>query len=38
MAILVKYSNYSNIVLAKNAMELLKQIKINNHTIKLEKS
>ena len=35
--VLAKYSNYSNIFLAKNAAELLKNSKINEHVIRLEK-
>ena len=31
-----KYSNYSNIFLAKNRAELPKNTEINEHTIKLE--
>ena len=36
--ILPKYLNYNNIFLAKNPAEILKHIKITDHTIKLEKS
>ena len=36
--ILIKYFNYKNIFLAKNAVELLEYIGINDYTIKLEKN
>ena len=36
--ILIKYSNYKNIFLAKNTAKLLKYTKINDHTIKLEEN
>ena len=32
-----EYSEYSNIFLAKNAVKLPEQIKMNDHIIKLEK-
>lgn len=35
--ILVEYSYYSNIFLAKNVAKLLEQIKINEYAIELEK-
>ena len=35
---MAKYFNYSNILLIKNAIKVLEYIKINNHTIKLEKN
>ena len=33
-----KYSNYSNVFLAENIIELLKNIKINKYAIKLEEN
>ena len=36
--VLVKYFNYNNIFSAKYIIELLKYIRINDHTIKLEKN
>ena len=36
--ILAKYFDYSNIFLAKNAIEFLENIKINKHTLKLKKN
>ena len=38
MTVLMKYSNYNNIFSTENRVELLKYIKINDHTIKLEKN
>ena len=32
--VLVKYSDYNNVFLAKNVVELSENIKINEHTIK----
>ena len=37
MAVLIKYSNYSNIFLTKNIAKLSKYIRMNNYIIKLEK-
>lgn len=37
MAVLVKYFNHSNVFLAKNVMEVLEHIKINDHAIALKK-
>lgn len=34
--VLTKYSNFSDIFLKKNILMLLKQIKLNNHAIKLK--
>ena len=36
--VLTKYSNYSNVFSAKNVAKLLKNIRMNEFTIKLEKS
>lgn len=36
MAVLAKYLNWSNIPLIKNAIELLENTKINEHTIELK--
>ena len=36
-AVLVEYSDYSNVFSAENAAKLLENIEINEHTIKLEK-
>ena len=36
--ILIEYSNYSNIFLEKNAIELPKNFGMNEHTIKLKES
>ena len=36
--VLAKYSNYSNVFLAKNAVELLENTRMNKHTIELKKS
>ena len=36
--VLTKYSNYSNVFLAKNTIKILKYIKIDDHIIKLEKN
>ena len=38
MTILIEYSDYSNIFLAKNVTEFIEYIEINNYAIKLEKS
>ena len=35
--VLVEYSDYSNVFLAKNAVELPENIRINEHAIKLKK-
>lgn len=37
IAVLIKYSNYSNIFLAENIAKLLKYTRINNHIIELVK-
>ena len=34
--VLVKYFDYSNVFLVENTVELLENIKINEHTIKLK--
>ena len=36
--ILVEYSDYSNVFLAENTIELLKHIKMNDYTIKLKEN
>ena len=37
IAILAEYSNYSNVLSAKNTTKLPKYTKMNDHNIKLEK-